>query len=235
MSLPVTVAKLERWFLKAAWRPTFEHKPQRPMPAIGITGGIATGKSTVTQLLYQRLRERLRVVIFSADLEARRLTEADFVVQDEIRAAFGEAVFDSDRKLVREKLRALVFGDVAARKTLEGILHPRIREAWVSCLRGQELLLAEIPLLYETQAEKHFDSIIVTACSRESQIERLTTGRSLTQELAAQIIDAQMPLEEKMQRADWLVWTDVPPAITALQIDRIISELNRRYGGAAAS
>ena len=205
------------------------------MPAIGITGGIATGKSSVSQLLFQRLRDRLPVVIFSADLEARRLTEADFVVQDEIRAAFGEAVFDSERKLVREKLRALVFGDAAARKTLEKILHPRIREAWASRLRGQELLLAEIPLLYETQAEKHFDSIIVTACSRESQIERLTTGRNLTQELAARIIDAQMPLEQKVRQADWLVWTDVPPPITALQIDRIISELNKRYGGAAAS
>ena len=205
------------------------------MAAIGITGGIATGKSTVSQLLFQKLRDRLPVIIFSADLEARRLTEADLVVQDEIRAAFGEAVFDSERKLVREKLRALVFGDAAARKTLEKILHPRIREAWASRLRGQELLLAEIPLLYETQAEKHFDSIIVTACSRESQIERLTSGRNLTQELAARIIDAQMPLEEKVRQADWLVWTDVPPPIAALQIDRITSELNKRYGGAAAS
>ncbi|MBV9492397.1 MAG: dephospho-CoA kinase [Verrucomicrobia bacterium] len=205
------------------------------MPAIGITGGVATGKSTVSQLLFQRVGDRLPVAVFSADLEARRLTEADFVVQDEIRAAFGEAVFDSERKLVREKLRALVFGDAAARKTLEKILHPRIREAWVSRLRGRELLLAEIPLLYETQAEKHFDSIIVTACSRESQIERLTTGRNLTHELAARIIDAQMPLEEKVRQADWLVWTDVPPRITALQIDRIISELIKRYAGAAAS
>jgi dephospho-CoA kinase len=205
------------------------------MAAIGITGGIATGKSTVSQMLFERLRERLPVTAFSADVEARRLTDADFVVQEEIRSAFGDAVFDSNRKLVREKLRALVFGDVAARKTLEGILHPRIREAWVNRLCGRDLLLAEIPLLYETKAEKHFDSIIVTACSRQSQIQRLTTGRNLPSEMAARIIDAQMPLEEKMRRADWVVWTDCPPSITALQIDRIISELNKRYGGAAAS
>jgi dephospho-CoA kinase len=102
-------------------------------------------------------------------------------------------------------------------------------------LCGRDLLLAEIPLLYETKAEKHFDSIIVTACSRQSQIQRLTAGRNLPLDMAAQIIDAQMPLEEKMRRADWVVWTDCPPSITALQIDRIISELNKRYGGAAAS
>jgi dephospho-CoA kinase len=205
------------------------------MAAIGITGGIATGKSTVSRILVERLREQVAVTAFSADVEARRLTEADFVVQEEIRSAFGQAVFDSNRKLVREKLRALVFGDVAARKTLEGILHPRIRDAWINRLRGQDLLLAEIPLLYETKAEKHFDSIIVTACSRKSQVQRLTIGRSLPLEMAARIIDAQMPLEEKMHRADWVVWTDCPPPITASQIDLITSELNKRYGGAAAS
>jgi dephospho-CoA kinase len=199
---------------------------------IGITGGVATGKSTVAHRLFELLKLSVPVELFSSDFEARRLTDTDFAVQEEIKGAFGVQVFDSEGNLARDRLRELVFHDAAARQTLEAILHPRIREAWISRTRGDRLLLAEIPLLYETGAEPYFDRIIVTACSRASQVERMVVERRLLKELAEQIIQAQMDLEEKIRRADWVVWTDCSPQITAQQVNLISQEVIERYGGA---
>ena len=202
------------------------------MPSIGITGGVATGKSTVARHLFEVVRRTVPVELFSSDLEARRLTDSDLVVQEEIRAAFGIQIFDSEGNLARDRLRDLVFHDGAARKVLESILHPRIREAWIGRAAGDGLLLAEIPLLYETGAESYFDRVIVTACSRASQVERIVVERRLLKELAEQIIQAQMDLEEKIRRSDWVVWTDCPPGITAQQVNLISQEVIERYGGA---
>jgi dephospho-CoA kinase len=199
---------------------------------IGITGGVATGKSTVARRLFELVRLSVPVDLFSSDFEARTLTDSDFVVQQEIRAAFGVQVFDSEGNLARDRLRELVFQDAVARKTLESILHPRIREAWISRIRGDRLLLVEIPLLFETGAESYFDRIIVTACSHASQVERMMVERRLLKELAEQIIQAQMDLEEKIRRADWIVWTDCSPQITAQQVNLISQEVIERYGGA---
>jgi dephospho-CoA kinase len=202
------------------------------MPSIGITGGVATGKSTVARHLFNLLQRTVPVEFFSADFEARRLTDSNLVVQEEIKAAFGVLVFDSEGNLARDRLRDLVFHDGAARKVLESILHPRIREAWISRAGGDGLLLAEIPLLYETGAESYLDRIIVTACSRASQVDRIVAERRLLKELAEQIIQAQMDLEEKIRRGDWVVWTDCPPGITAQQVNLISQEVIERYGGA---
>jgi dephospho-CoA kinase len=200
------------------------------MSAIGITGGIATGKSTTAAALHQSLSGQLPVEWFSADFEARRLTDNDLGVQEEIKSVFGAQLFDSERRLQRERLRDLVFRDPSARKILESILHPRIRSAWLERVNGGTLLLAEIPLLFETKAEKHLDLVVVTACSRSTQINRLIEVRGLTLELAESMIAAQMPLDEKIKRGDRLVWTDCPPKITTAQIDRLSAELLERYG-----
>ena len=203
------------------------------MPAIGITGGVATGKTAAARSLLEILQGKLRVSFFSADFEARRLTESDFAVQEEIRSAFGDRVFDPDGSLARNRLRELVFEEAKARKTLEDILHPRIRRAWIDQLGNEQLLLAEIPLLYETAAERNFDLVIVTACSRKSQKERLVSGRNLSEALAEQVINAQIALEIKIQRADRVVWTDCPPGVAALQANQIAREIIDCYGGAA--
>src|SRR6202040_805820 len=201
------------------------------MPSIGITGGVATGKSAVPRQLLELLSQVMPVELFNSDFEARRLTDSDLVVKEEIRAAFGVQVFDAEGNLARGRLRDLVFHDGSARKVLESILHPRIREAWMSRTEGDGLLLAEIPLLYETGAESYFDRIIVTACSHDSQVERIVVERRLLKELAEQIIQAQMDLEEKIRRADWVVWTECPPGITAQQINLVSQEVIARYGG----
>jgi dephospho-CoA kinase len=177
------------------------------------------------------VRWAVPVELFSSDFEARRLTDHDLVVQQEIKGAFGRQIFDSEGKLARDRLRELVFKDDEARKVLESILHPRIREAWIGRTEGDGLLLVEIPLLYETGAESFFDRIIVTACSRASQVERIVVERRLLKELAEQIIQAQLDLEEKIRRADWVVWTDCPREITVHQVNLISQQVIERYGG----
>src|SRR5260221_3608629 len=169
------------------------------MSAIGITGGIATGKSTIAAALYQSLSAHLPVECFSADFEARRLTDSDLHVQEEIKSVFGAQLFDSDRRLRRERLRELVFQDPSARKILESILHPRIRSAWLERVNTGTLLLAEIPLLFETKAETHLDLVVVTACSRSAQLNRLIEVRGLALDLAESMIAAQMTLEAKIR------------------------------------
>ena len=199
------------------------------MPGIGITGGIATGKSTVTAELYALLRDKLEIRLFSSDIEARRLTDTDLGVQEEIRQKLGAQLFDSESRLRREQLRELVFQKPQARKELENILHPRIRAAWLGLVKENKPLLAEIPLLFETGADRYLDLIIVTACSYQTQTERMVQKRSLPSSLVEQMISAQMPLAEKMERAAHVVWTDCPLQITKLQTERLAKQIAARY------
>jgi dephospho-CoA kinase len=200
------------------------------MPGIAITGGIATGKSTVTAELFAILQDKLDITLFSSDSEARRLTDTDLGVQDEIRHKLGAQLFDSEGRLRREQLRELVFQKPQARKELENILHPRIRAAWLGLIKEKKLLLAEIPLLFETKADRYIELIVVTACSYQTQIDRMVQKRSLPLSLVEQMIGAQMPLAEKMERAAHVVWTDGPLPITKLQTDRLAKQIAARYG-----
>jgi dephospho-CoA kinase len=200
------------------------------MPGIGITGGIATGKSTVVAELVTALQGTLDVRFFSSDSEARRLTDTDLGVQEKIRSTLGAQLFDSEGRLRREELRQLVFRRPQARKELENILHPRIRAAWLELMKGKNLLFAEIPLLFETKAERYLDLILVTACSRQTQTRRMVQKRLLTAELAEQMLKVQLPLAEKMARADYVIWTDCPTAITQRQTWRLADEIVAIYG-----
>jgi dephospho-CoA kinase len=134
--------------------------------------------------------------------------------------------------LRREQLRQLVFRSPQARKELENILHPRIRAAWLELTEEKNLLLAEIPLLFETKAERYLDLILVTACSHQTQTERMVQKRLLPAELAEQMLNAQLPLSEKMARADYVIWTDCPSAVTQRQTSRLANEIVAIYGHA---
>jgi dephospho-CoA kinase len=178
------------------------------MPAIGITGGISTGKSTFCDCL----REIVGAAkFFDADLVARSLAELPEVKQ-EILAQFGGGVFSPDGDLNRPKLRAIVFSDATKRHALEQILHPRIRRQWMAEAKkhrnSPDFFFADIPLLYETGGETLCERVVVVACSRKVQLDRLAKRKSLKGSEAEQMINSQMPLEEKIKRADHVVWND---------------------------
>jgi dephospho-CoA kinase len=178
------------------------------MPVIGITGGISTGKST--------FRDCLREIVpaakfFDADLAARSVAELP-EVKEEIRGQFGSEVFSATGDLNRAKLRAMVFGDAAKRRALEQILHPRIRRQWMAQTEryrnSPDFFFADIPLLYETGGEEWCERVVVVACSRKVQLERLAKRKSLKDSEAEQMINSQMDLEEKIKRADHVVWNN---------------------------
>src|SRR5947199_3028299 len=178
------------------------------MPAIGITGGICTGKSTFCGCL----REILPAAkFFNADEAAHALVELP-EVKKEIRDKFGSGVFSSDEALNRAKLRAIVFGDATRKRALERILHPRIRRQWRTEAKrhrnSPDFFFADIPLLYETGGETLCDRVVVVACSHQVQVARLAQRMSINDTEAEQMIRSQMPLDEKIARADHVVWND---------------------------
>ena len=200
------------------------------MPALGITGGIATGKSTFTQA-FVRL---LTADFFDSDQCSRELLAGNGDVRQAVLRRFGSEVFREDGTPNRAVLRERVFRDESARKDLEAILHPRIRERWMALLEaaksGKNWLCIDIPLLYETGAEQHFDRVIVVACSSDTQRQRLRVARGLSDEIATRIIAAQLDLREKISRATHLIWNDSTPASLEGQATLLANWLRHRYG-----
>lgn len=187
------------------------------MPAIGITGGIATGKSSFCECL----REILPAAkFFNADQAAHDIVELPEVKQ-EIRKKFGSGIFSLNEGLNREKLRAIIFGDATRKRALERILHPRIRRQWRTEAKGHRnsprFFFADIPLLYETGGETLCDRVVVVGCSHEVQVVRLMKRMSIEASEAKQMINSQMPLEEKIRRGDHVAWNNGDRATLAKQ------------------
>jgi dephospho-CoA kinase len=178
------------------------------MPAIGITGGIATGKTALSDCL-REIFPGAR--FFNAD-EAARTVVDDPEVTQEIRLTFGAGVFSVAGDLNRERLRTIVFADATKRRLLERILHPRIRRQWRAEAKkhrnSPDFFFADIPLLYETRGEILCDRVVVVACSYKVQLARLVQRMSLKETDAEQMIKSQMPLEKKIRRADHVVWNN---------------------------
>ena len=178
------------------------------MPAIGVTGGISTGKSTFCECL----REVLPAAkFFNAD-EAAHMLLALPEVKQQISAEFGSDDFPSEENLNRTTLRAIVFANPTKKRALERILHPRIRSQWGTEAKGYrnslKFFFADIPLLYETGGETLCDRVVVVACSDKMQSARLRQRMSVTSAEAKQMINSQMPLAEKIRRADHVVWNN---------------------------
>src|SRR4029077_10882953 len=172
----------------------------RVMPALGITGGISTGKSTFVEYL----RELLPVAtFFDADEAAHALLNRP-EVQKQIRREFGARVFSTAGDLNRTNLRAIVFDDATKKRALEQILHPRIRRQWRAEAKGHrnspKFFFADIPLLYETGGETLCERVVVVSCSQKVQLARLRKRMSVKSAEAKQMIKSQMPLEEKIRR-----------------------------------
>jgi dephospho-CoA kinase len=194
------------------------------MPTIGITGGISTGKSTFCACLREVVPN---AKFFDADQAAHRLVDLDPEVKEEIRREFGSAVFSVDQELNRKKLRHIVFTNAAKRRVLEQILHPRIRRQWSTeaetLHNSPHFFFPDIPLLYETGGEKLCDRVVVVACSYRNQSRWLMERMSLEHSAAEQMISSQMPLDEKISRADHMVWNNGPRAVLAEQARGLVA------------
>jgi dephospho-CoA kinase len=197
------------------------------MLRVALTGGIATGKSYVAR----RMKE-MGVPVVDADILARHVVEPGTPALDAIRARFGGAVFQPDGTLDRKALGAIVFRDPAARLELEAITHPAVRAAidgfFETLPPGTPLAIADIPLLYETGREKDFARVIVAACPAATQIARVMARDGVTREEAEQRLAAQWPIEDKVKRADAVVWTTGSHEETDAQVAAIVATLRRQ-------
>ena len=192
------------------------------MPAIGITGGVSTGKSTFCQCL----REILPTAkFFDADQAAHDLVDRD-EVKEALSKEFGSNVFSPDGHLNRAALRAIVFQDAAKRQALERILHPRIRQQWRieadTHRTSPEFFFADIPLLYETGGETLCDRVVVVACSPNIQLASLMRRMGIERAAAEAMIKSQMPLDEKIRRADHVVWNNAGQSVLADQAASLV-------------
>lgn len=197
---------------------------------IGLTGGIATGKSHVRAQF-----EALGVPTIDADVLSRQAVAPGTPGQAAVIARFGDGILDSTGALDRRRLGAIVFADAQARRDLEQIIHPFVRQAiddWFASLAtsGQRLGIADIPLLYETGRQRDFDAVIVAACEPATQLARVMARDQLPESEARLRIAAQLPIDEKVRLATHVIWTDGPFAETERQV-RAVLELLRSEGG----
>lgn len=170
------------------------------MFAVGLTGGIGSGKSTVAELFAER-----GVPVIDTDVIARELTTPDNEALMAIKDAFGDAVMREDGSLDRAQLRRRVFADSAARRTLEAILHPRIRQAVVQALAGVHApyALIVVPLLVETGAYAEIlDRVLVVDCPEDMQIARVMARNDLTRAEVEAILAAQAGRAVRLAAAD---------------------------------
>jgi dephospho-CoA kinase len=196
------------------------------MKVCGLTGGVGMGKSTAAGFF---LKRGARVV--DTDEIARRLVQPGQPALLEIQKQFGQGVIATGGELRRDELARIVFADDLARKKLESILHPLIRQCWLAQIENWRrencpVALVVIPLLFETQAETSFQKIICVACSSVAQQQRLQ-ARGWEDAQISQRIAAQMPVEQKITRSDFVVWTEGSPMAHEQQVTRVFQQISR--------
>ncbi|MGH9256284.1 MAG: dephospho-CoA kinase [Vicinamibacterales bacterium] len=195
------------------------------MRRVALTGGIATGKSHVRARF-----EELGVPTIDSDLLARDAVAPGTAGLAAVVDRFGRGVLDASGALDRQKIGKVVFADPDARKALEGIIHPEVRRAtdlWFASLDPirHPYAIADIPLLYEVERDRDFDVVIVVACDPATQIGRVMTRDRLSEAEARQRVGAQLPIEDKVRRANYVIRTDGPFAETEQQVREVLGAL----------
>jgi dephospho-CoA kinase len=197
------------------------------MLLVGLTGNIASGKSTVAQLLSEH-----GATIIDADVLARRAVEKGSPVYDAIVKRWGTSVLAPDGHLDRAALRRVVFSHPRELETLNDLVHPeveRLRKSRVNEAqsRGDRMVICDIPLLFEKKMADGFDKIVLVDAPRPLRLERLVKERGLRETEAMDMIAAQMPAELKRARADYVIDNGGTLAELTRKVDEVWAELNR--------
>ncbi len=200
------------------------------MRVVGLTGGIASGKSTFAAALRVR-----GVPVLDADALARAVVAPGTRALAEIARALGPDVVGPDGALDRKLVAAIVFRDAEARRRLESITHPAVRRAMVEetdrlASAGHGLVFYDVPLLYEAGLDRVLDSVVVVWAPVEVQRARLVARDGLTLEEADARLGAQLPIDEKAARGDFVVENVGSPADLDAKADRLLADLRRGLG-----
>lgn len=201
------------------------------MLLVGLTGNIASGKSTVSRLLAER-----GALVIDADVLARRVVEPDTPALHAIVERWGSRMLAQDGTLDRAALRDIVFDHPEELEALNGIVHPevarlRTEELSAARARGERLVVCDIPLLFERQLTDEFDFLVLVDAPRSVRLERLVNDRGLTHDEAMKMIAAQMPAQLKRARADFVIENDSDIPSLARQVDELWSVLASAAAG----
>jgi len=198
----------------------------RRMILVGLTGGVATGKSTVAEMFKQ-----CGAVVIDADQLARDVVEPGKPAWREIVKTFGKTILNPDRSLNRQALGAIVFRHPAKRRAIEAIIHPRVAREQVRLTREavrqdpQSVVIYDVPLLFEAGIDKRVDHTIVVTADRNTQIARLKKRNDLSRPEALRRIRSQMPLAKKVRRADHVLNGTLPRPALRKQVDQLLNRL----------
>jgi len=196
------------------------------MLLVGLTGGVATGKSTVAKMFKQ-----CGAVVIDADELARDVVKPGKAAWREIVRTFGKAALDPDRTINRRALGAIVFRNHSKLRRLERIIHPRVEREQARLTRQaarkdpNAVVIYDVPLLFEAAVDKRVDTIIVVTADRETQIARLKKRNGLSRAEAIRRIRSQIPLAKKVQRAAHVVQGTLPRPSLHRQVGRLLKDL----------
>ncbi|AKR11457.1 dephospho-CoA kinase [Bacillus cereus] len=193
---------------------------------IGLTGGIASGKSTVSEMFRE-----LSIPVIDADIIAREVVEQGKPAYNKIVEVFGAEVIQQDGELDRPKLGSIVFYNEEKRLQLNKIVHPAVREEMnrqkeMYIKEGMQAIVLDIPLLFESKLTSLVDRILVVAVTPDTQLERLMKRNGFSEEEATARIQSQMPLAEKVKNADEVINNDGTIMGTKTQLQVILKKWN---------
>lgn len=197
------------------------------MILIGLTGGVATGKSTVAKMFKQ-----CGAIIIDADELAREVVLPGKPAWRGIVRQFGKSVLNADRTINRQALGAIVFSCPVKRRVLERLIHPRVAREQRRLTREaarkdpSAVVIYDVPLLFEAGIDKRVDKIIVVTADRSTQITRLKNRNGLTRSEALRRIRSQMPLSEKLRKADMVIDGTLPRAVGRKRVRSVFRALS---------
>ncbi len=195
------------------------------MVVVAVTGGFGTGKTTVAQMFGERGAEIIDVDRIAHEAESPGKPAWHYIVRE-----FGSAILNSDQTINRPKLAALVFSDEKARQKLNSATHPEIlfetkKQIQACQTRYNGLVVVDIPLLFEVNWQNQFDQIVVVKASDQTVLDRIMRVRHMTAVEINQRIQSQLPLEQKLKRADFVVDNDNGLSETRHQVQKIVQQL----------
>lgn len=172
---------------------------------VGLTGGIASGKSTVANMF-----KEMGIEVIDADIEARKAVEIGEAAYEQIVTYFGEGILNDDHTINRSKLAEIIFNDSVKRQKLNEIVHPDVRRRMnekkeTAILRGDQVVVLDIPLLFESGLKHMVDVVLLVYVEKDVQLQRLMDRNLLTKEEALARIQSQMPIEDKRKLADKVI------------------------------
>ena len=191
---------------------------------IGLTGGVASGKTTVSNFFKQ-----FGIEVIDADVISHQVTKPDGTAFQEIISSFGSSVLDENGLIDRKKMRKIIFDNVSKKEMLERIIHPKVREEMfnLASQSNDHYLIVSVPLLVETGMNQMMDRTLVVDCSEETQIERLIHRDKITLGEAKSILRNQTNRSTRLKAADDLIVNE--KNVTLNEIEKEVLELNKRY------